>query len=206
MIKLFLILIFLFSGSLNATIIDGFVGPYKASNWEVTPVSGYPENAAIDITKSSKEGIEFLFSNPTSDWVSGYLTYTTVTKGTGLVSFDLLSSELSTPAGAGFGQFAIATLNDTESNIICSFNSMPGSGTCGYIAAIGLGVKMHVNSGQSFGIAMHYSIDPTVNIAVLLTNFSAPVSVSEPNTKSLFIISVLLLLAIQYKSYLRPSH
>ncbi|SEN30330.1 hypothetical protein [Nitrosomonas marina] len=201
--KCILIFTLCLTGQLNAAIIHDFVGPYKASNWEFWPPDGFNALTATHFY-TSKHAIGFDVintntfdsNNPTVGWFGGLATFSTVAKGSGIASFDIIAGHIMSPAGtsgdSNISIMAFAGDISTGSNIqlICSSVDFG----CGTIPVDP--IEIPISTGEEFGLMFLIgNMAPGFVLGVELRNFSAPVSiaVSEPHILSLIVVSLMLL-------------
>ncbi len=191
-------LLFLWTGTSHAVIINDFTGPYSADNWGIT----YERGGHISVDHSDPSSLIFKITGSTPK-IEGYgvpgggsgeLTYEAVAKGNGIVSFDwsLSSFFLVSPAPYFQADF-LGPGGPSSPNLIAGDVDILGrSGHSGH-------ADFSVTTGQRFGFRINSAIYGLNDISRFsITGFSAPVT--EPNVLLLFGLGLIGLVMQRQKA------
>ncbi len=179
-------LLFLWTGTSHAMIINDFTGVYSADNWSITTSNQGGGRISVDHSDPSNLNFEITGSTPK---IEGYgvpgggsaeLTYEAVAKGNGIVSFDwsLSSFYLVSPAPY-FQADYIGPGGPSFPNLISGeIDLLKGSDNYGH-------ADFYVTTGQRFGFRIESVIYGLNDISRFsISGFSAPVP--EPSVLLLF--------------------
>ena len=173
----------MFSGAIQAAMINGFTDTYSPFNWTTT--SGITGNLTVGNTSAHSMNLEIANLSHTNP-INTFLEIETVAAGTGVVSFDLILGLIFRPLGTYAPSLTFFTVKDGIGNIEATHN---------LDNSLFQHIDITVHTGQTFGFRLDArGLQQGVSVGATITSFSAPLS--EPIPLFLVVLGSMIMLRL----------